>query len=104
MQCPCSCSRNFGAGSCSRAGTSRADRARYLRDQDVWLKTNDVKGTWVSAGDLPESFKKLPDDDNWKEVKASLPGKKVKADKVPRAFVSLTPAELILLQGAPSYL
>ena len=75
----------------------------YLRDQDIWLKTNDVKGTWVPAGDLPESFKKLPDDDNWKDVKASLPGRKVKADKAPRAFVSLTPAELILLQGQPNY-
>ena len=25
---------------------------------------------------LPDSFKKLPADDNWKEVKANVPGKK----------------------------
>ena len=24
--------------------------------------------TWVPAGTLPESFKKLPDDGNWKET------------------------------------
>ena len=49
----------------------------YLRDEEVWLKATDVKGPWGPAGTLPESFKKLPADDNWKEVKASLPGKTV---------------------------
>ena len=49
----------------------------YLRNDRIWLKATDVKGPWEPAGDLPESFKKLPDDDNWKEVKASLPGQKV---------------------------
>jgi hypothetical protein len=81
-----------------------AGPAYYLRDNDIWLKATDVKGAWAPAGDLPPSFKKLPDDDNWKEVKASLPGKRVSASKVPRAFVSTTPAELILLQGEPDYL
>ena len=37
-------------------------------------------------------------------MKASLPGKKVSASQAPKVFVSLTPAELILLQGEPSYL
>jgi hypothetical protein len=76
----------------------------YLRDNDIWLKATDVKGAWAPAGDLPESFKKLPDDNNWKEVKANVPGKKVSASKAPKAFVSTTPAELILLQGEPNYL
>ena len=75
----------------------------YLRDNDIWLKAADVKGPWGPAGDLPPSFKKLPDDDNWREVKANVPGKKVSASKAPKAFVSTTPAELILLQGAPNY-
>jgi hypothetical protein len=76
----------------------------YLRDNDIWLKATDVKGPWEPADDLPPSFAKLPDDDNWKDVKASLPGKKVSAAKTPKAFVSSTPAELILLQGEPQYL
>ena len=46
----------------------------YLRNDTVWLKAADVKGPWTPAGTLPESFKKLPADDNWKDVKASLPG------------------------------
>ena len=32
-------------------------------------------------GKLPESFTKLPADDNWKEVKAAVPGKKSSATR-----------------------
>ena len=76
----------------------------YLRNDKVWLKATDVKGPWMPAGTLPESFNKLPADDNWKEVKASLPGEKVSAKQAPMVFVSFQPAELILLRGEPSYL
>ena len=37
-------------------------------------------------------------------MKASLPGKKVSASQAPKVFVSLQPAELILLRGEPNYL
>ena len=74
----------------------------YLRNNDTWLKATDVKGPWSAAGTLPDSFKKLPAEENWKDVKANLPGKPVKA--APRVFVSSQPAELILLTGEPSYL
>jgi hypothetical protein len=73
----------------------------YLLNGDAWLKTTDLKGKWEAAGQLPESFQKLPADDNWKDVRANLPGKKGKPTTV---FVSTIPAELILLQGAPNYL
>ena len=76
----------------------------YLRNNDTWLKATDVKGPWTPAGTLPESFKKLPADENWKDVKANIPGKPVAAARVPKVFVSSTPAELILLTGEPSYL
>jgi hypothetical protein len=77
----------------------------YLRNNDTWLKTTDVvKGPWSPAGKLPGSFSKLPAEDNWKDVKAALPGKAVNASAVPKIFVSTTPAELILLTGEPSYL
>jgi hypothetical protein len=74
----------------------------YLLNNDAWLKTTDLKARWEPAGKLPESFKKLPADDNWKEVRANLPGKKGKPTTV---FVSTVPAEMILLTGGqPSYL
>src|SRR4029077_16313973 len=46
----------------------------YLRNEKVWLKGTAVKGPWLPAGTLPDGFKKLPADDNWKDVTASLPG------------------------------
>ena len=76
----------------------------YLRNERAWLKATDVKGPWAPAGTLPESFAKLPADENWKDVKSSLPGQRVNASQVPRVFVSFEPAELILLRGEPNYL
>ena len=76
----------------------------YLRNNDAWLKARDVKGPWSPAGTLPDSFKKLPAEENWKEVKANLPGKSIAASAVPKVFISLQPAELILLTGEPNYL
>ena len=74
----------------------------YLRNDATWLKTSDLtSGQWTPAGKLPESFKKLPADDNWKDVKTSLPGKA--AGPAPTIFLSTQPAELILLQGEPQY-
>jgi hypothetical protein len=76
----------------------------YLRNNDSWLKATDVmKGPWTPAGTLPASFKNLPPDDNWKDVKAALPGKAVAASAVPKVFTSNRPAELILLTGEPKY-
>jgi hypothetical protein len=75
----------------------------YLRNNDTWLKATAVKGPWSAAGTLPDSFKKLPADDNWKDVKTNLPGKAIKASAVPKVYVSVQPAELILLTGEPNY-
>jgi len=75
----------------------------YLRNRETWLKSSSLTGRWEPAGQLPESFKKLPADDNWKEVRASLPGKHLSAAQTPTVFVSFQPAELILLQGEPDY-
>jgi hypothetical protein len=76
----------------------------YLRNDKSWIKATDLKGPWSPAGTLPESFKKLPADDNWKDVKANLPGKSLKPLEVPDVFVNQTPAELILLTGEPLYI
>ncbi len=51
----------------------------YLRNDATWLKAADVKGPWTPAGTLPDSFKKLPADDNWNDVRANVPGKAVNA-------------------------
>jgi hypothetical protein len=73
----------------------------YLRDESVWLKATDLNGPWTYAATLPESFSKLPSDDNWKEVKDNLPGKH--AAHVPAVFFSTEPSELVLFNGEPKY-
>ena len=75
----------------------------YVRNEETWLMASALEGPWQPAGKLPESFQKLPNDDNWKEVKASVPGKKLSTKKMPTVFVSYAPAELILLEGEPKY-
>src|SRR4030095_16236155 len=75
----------------------------YLRNNASWLQATTVKGPWTPAATLPGSFSKLPSDDNWKDVKAALPGKKLDAKTVPTVFVSTSPAEMLLLNGPPSY-
>ncbi len=75
----------------------------YLRNDQSWLKASDLNGPWTPAGTLPDSFKKLPVEDNWKDVRLNLPGKPVAASKVPTVFVSYQPAELLMLTGEPTY-
>jgi hypothetical protein len=75
----------------------------YLRVESSWLRATDLRGPWASAASLPESFSKLPDDDNWKDVKAAVPGTRLDPGKTPTVFVSEQPAEIILLDGAPKY-
>ena len=48
-----------------------------------------------AAGQLLEAAA----DDNWKDVKAAVPGKKLTAKTMPKVFVSIEPAELIVLEG-----
>jgi hypothetical protein len=74
----------------------------FLRSNQSWLAAADVKGPWHAATKLPGSFAKLPPEENWKDVAAALPLRS--GTPPPRVFVSTQPAELILLQGAPSYL
>ena len=62
------------------------------------------EGAVVARGHAARSFTKLPADDNWKDVKANLPGKTGSPRRVPKVFVSFQPGELILLRGEPNYL
>ena len=76
----------------------------YLRYEQSWFTAKSVTGPWTAVSKLPEAFSKLPADENWKDVKAAIPGRTLSASTTPKFFVSLQPAELILLQGPPNYL
>jgi hypothetical protein len=49
----------------------------YCATARPWLKAGRPQRTEDTAGSLPASFGKLPPDDNWKAVKAALPGKAI---------------------------
>lgn len=79
-----------------------AGQAYYLLNQESWLTTKDlVNGPWMPAASLPSQFSSLPDDENWADVRKSIPGKPVQSG--PEVLVSKGPAELILIQGEPAY-
>jgi len=74
----------------------------YLLNADHWLVTEDVvKGPWRNTKKLPKSFDKLPKNDDWKVVRAAVPGRAVV--NPPKPFVSLKPAEMIVTEGKPSF-
>ncbi len=73
----------------------------YLRNDTSWLRATDLKGYWSRAAKLPDSFSKLPDEENWKDVKANLPGAAAKT--LPKVYVTTAPTELIYIQGKPKY-
>ncbi len=75
----------------------------YLRNENQWLTANNLKSDWAITTGLPNDFSRIPNDDNWIEVKASMDEFSVQSQSsLPRVFVSQTPAELIVIQGDPN--
>lgn len=79
------------------------EKRYYLLDGGTWLEAPDAeKGPWTPARALPGEFNRLPDDENWSDVRAHLPLKP--GDGEARAIlVSTEPAELIVTDGAPQF-
>jgi len=75
----------------------------YLRHEKSWVQATKIDGPWEIVKKLPDSFKKLPDDGNWVDVKAAVPGKKFTDKTLPKVFVSREPAELIAIDGPIAY-
>lgn len=81
-----------------------AGPALYLLDSIGWLTTETLEsGTWQYATELPAAFATLPATAEWQDVKQSL-GKVAPEGQPPLLiYVSTTPAELIVMVGAPQY-
>ncbi|MHC5111986.1 MAG: hypothetical protein ACYTHJ_19155 [Planctomycetota bacterium] len=72
----------------------------FLLVGEGWIGTKDlIDGPWNPAPVVAADLAKLPDDENWSEVKKHLPSTPV--TPVPRVFVSQEPAELIMTSGKP---
>ncbi|MGB1131083.1 MAG: hypothetical protein ACPG4K_13615, partial [Haloferula sp.] len=81
--------------------TTGSKPAYYFRMEENWFTTSDPKqDSWQPVAKLPDNFSKLPDDENWEETRANIPGKPA-ADSI-KVFYSDRPAELAVSDGKPS--
>lgn len=74
----------------------------YLLDNNLWLTSKNLGGPWVITKTLPKEMAKLPAGQNFDDVKRFVPPAAT-TSTAPRVFYSQTPAELLLLRGAPVY-
>ncbi len=75
--------------------------AYFLRDETSWLTAPTIDGPWTTVDNLPAPFSQLPNDDNWKAAREAMPPTPVKDGVVPTVYHTDTPAELIVIDGAP---
>ena len=80
----------------------KSKKQYYLLTNTTWLSASDLKGPWVLTRTLPKDLAKLPAGENWDAVKKLIPPRP-DSGPAPQVFFSTTPAELILLRGAPIY-
>jgi hypothetical protein len=71
----------------------------YLFIGEQWLSTLDLKGEWRNNIKLPDIFKEIPDDYERAYIKDFI---EIKSDKNVAVLMSKPPAELIVINGAPS--
>ena len=74
----------------------------YLLDNNLWLTSKNLGGPWVATKTLPKDMAKLPPGQNFDDVKRYVPPPAT-TGRAPRVVYSQTPAELLLLRGAPVY-
>ncbi len=75
----------------------------YLLVNGGWLAAPDAKGPWAPAGVLPVAFGSLPANDNFRDVKKQVPGRRYGPADAPTVFTSTTPAAIIVTNGPPQW-
>jgi hypothetical protein len=80
----------------------KGDARFYLLNGKQWLTAENIEGPWKAATKLPKDTAKIPNDQNWADVKKALPlSKGSQKPGVPAVFVAGKPSELVVLDGAP---
>lgn len=75
----------------------------YLLINGSWYSAAAATGPYKPAGPLPVAFTKIPNDEDFKRLRASVPGKPLKPAEAPTIFVSTKPAEIIVSNGPLAY-
>ena len=76
----------------------------YLRYNRSWLQAKAIEGPWTPAASCRRASRSCRPTTTGRTSRPRYPGDRLSEKTVPRVFVSTEPAELIALQGAPSYL
>jgi hypothetical protein len=77
----------------------------YLLNNGVWLSAPAATGPYTPTATLPAAFNALPDDANFAAVRKYVPPHAPPpSDQVPRIFVSMKPAEIIVIAGPPQFM
>jgi hypothetical protein len=74
----------------------------YLLNGKQWLTASKLEGPWTATTVLAKEMSTLPADENWAEIKKSIPPQGA-AGATPKVFYSNVPAEVIEFTGAPVY-
>lgn len=78
------------------------DQKRYfLRRDKTWLSAKQLNDAWVAQKKLPKDFSKLPDTDEYKEVKQTAAAPE-KSSTITLVLVAQKPSELIVIAGQPA--
>jgi len=72
----------------------------YLLDGDFWISATGANGPWSPATATP-GFVRIPDNDNFSDIRQHLGAPAPAASQVPQVFVSTKTADMILIDGAP---
>ena len=73
----------------------------FLLYEQGWLQAKSLESVnWQPTSRLPTDLSKLPNDDNWSDVKKNVPGKPLA--KAPKLLTTTEPAELIITDGEPA--
>lgn len=75
------------------------DSTYYLLNDKSWLQTSSLDVPFVPAGELPASFSRIPKTEEWTTVKVNTPGVKLDSADIPKIFIAMKPAELIVTDG-----
>jgi hypothetical protein len=76
--------------------------AYYLRNDKVWLSAKNLQDTWLPVTKPPKEFSKLPDTEEYKEIKQTAASNQ-KSATIILVLVADKPSELIVLNGEPQF-
>ncbi len=79
-----------------------SSRLYYLLNKGFWLQATELAGPWSAAQNLPSATKDISATGEFADIRAAYPLRASSAN-IPAVFFSSNPAELIVVDGPPSF-